>query len=797
MKTKNASFPCYALAFAGLAAIQPAAAQVYDLHWKGRPFTNFSINTTGFTSLKVTQNDTWDGSPGFSGMLMYDDVIYTEATQIAYRDTTWVAPGVSPGAPRAAAISTVDDDVFPWLEPIRRFDTNALRLEGVDLSLLKARLGFYGDNPLLSLNNSVLRFGDGQESQDALTSSSSFAISAAAGTANTIAGLSRQVGPSTIVSVPTGASLKFLNSGAVGPGLNADQRLWFPSEANNVVVDGGALTLERSHLIVGASGATNSKFEVKNRGQLSLNVSDTALQTNFLKVDGSSLILGANTKLLGHKPNWTPNPMAILELKNSDFTIGNSATFEAFLLEGSGTNTVEVIGNNTLNAVYPSVSSINLADKNSRLTILGKGGILYIGLPKDDAPINLMDLNGGRLVITESAPGQATTFHIGQEFPVPGAKVYLEPIDASIKVSGTQTSLDIGRNAELTISDARCDMLLTGGASMNVQGQGLLIAEGSISGTPTETLTVESDGTTEVKLRTSDISAQLYLETSLDLKYASKTILTLRPSTGTSSSIVVEGDFKMEEILEGTLRPILDLRVIDDTKLPIGTKLLLIDYSESRGINGGTGGIFMDTALAPIPNNKIFKLGMNWYQIRYSDPAYRVTNPGVITLTTVPAPYDSWISSYYPGAGQTAERAKSANPDGDNLNNWGEFATDGNPSSGVNGGKIVGKIATVNSEQVFTLTLPVRVGTVADPADPAGSELGLRQVDEGLSYKIQASTDLASWALTVTEVTGTDASAIQLGLPALSSGWVYRTFRAPGTVVPGEPRKFMRAIFAE
>ena len=49
----------------------------------------------------------------------------------------------------------------------------------------------------------------------------------------------------------------------------------------------------------------------------------------------------------------------------------------------------------------------------------------------------------------------------------------------------------------------------------------------------------------------------------------------------------------------------------------------------------------------------------------------------------------------------------------------------------------------------------------------------------------------------MTEVAGADANAIQLGLPALSSGWVYRTFRAPGTVVPGEPRKFMRAIFAE
>ena len=796
MKIRNTFTPCCALALTGLAAIQPAAAQVYQLTSTGGGLLSSNLtNTSAYTSLQINQDGPWNGDP-LGGMQMEEDVSYTDAAYRAYRDTTWIATGVLPGAPRAAAISTFKRVEFVISYPIRPYQTNAFRLEGVDLSLLKARLGFFGDNPLLSLNNSVLRFGEGQESQDALTSSSSFAISAAAGTANTIAGLSRQVGPSTIVSVPTGASLKFLNSGAVGPGLNADQRLWFPSKANNVVVDGGALTLERSHLIVGASGATNSKFEVKNRGQLSLNVSDTALQTNFLKVDGSSLILGANTKLLGHKPNWTPQPMAILELKNSDFTIGDSATFEAFLLEGSGTSTVQLIGEDSSLNVFPSVESINLADDDSRLTISGKDdGRLYIGTPGSDPKINVMDLRGGKLVITESAPGEATTLHIGQEVPQPGVQVSLEPKDASIKVSGRNTNLDIGSRGQFIMSNARCDILLTGGASMNVKRQGDLIAEGPISGTPTETLRVEGDGTMEVKLMTSDNSVQLYLETSLDLQYGSKTILTLRPSTGTSGSIVIEGDFKMEEYLG--LRPILDLRVIEDTKLPIGTKLLLIDYSESRGINGGAGGIFMDTAADPLPNNKIFKLGMNWYQIRYSDPAYRVTNPGVITLTTVPTPYDSWISSYYPGAGQTAERAKSANPDGDNLNNWGEFATDGNPSSGVNDGKIVGKIATVNSEQVFTLTLPVRVGTVADPADPAGSELGLRQVDDGLSYKIQASTDLASWALTVTEVTGTDASAIQLGLPALSSGWVYRTFRAPGTVVSGEPRKFMRAIFAE
>ena len=83
-----------------------------------------------------------------------------------------------------------------------------------------------------------------------------------------------------------------------------------------------------------------------------------------------------------------------------------------------------------------------------------------------------------------------------------------------------------------------------------------------------------------------------------------------------------------------------------------------------------------------------------------------------------------------------------------------------------------------------------------DPADPAGGELGLKQTADGLFYKIQASDDWRAWTLAVTEVTGPDATAIQLGLPALNPGWTYRTFRSPGPVA-GDPNEFMRAMISD
>jgi hypothetical protein len=58
---------------------------------------------------------------------------------------------------------------------------------------------------------------------------------------------------------------------------------------------------------------------------------------------------------------------------------------------------------------------------------------------------------------------------------------------------------------------------------------------------------------------------------------------------------------------------------------------------------------------------------------------------------------------------------------------------------------------------------------------------------------VEGSNDLDTWLLDIDEVTGPDATAIQAGLPALSSGdWTYRTFRSLGPVT-GDPAEFLRA----
>ena len=168
---------------------------------------------------------------------------------------------------------------------------------------------------------------------------------------------------------------------------------------------------------------------------------------------------------------------------------------------------------------------------------------------------------------------------------------------------------------------------------------------------------------------------------------------------------------------------------------------------------------------------------------------------GILTLASASA-YDAWaLANGLTGLpASPTDPAKDADPDGDGKNNLYEFAFDGNPLSGVNDGKIVGKIATVGADQVLTLTLPVRA--VAAFAPDAGTDQ-LSALIDGIYYRIEGDVNLNTFADGITEVTGGDATTIQTGMPALSgAGWTYRTFRASGTVAV-DPKAFLRAKVSE
>lgn len=162
---------------------------------------------------------------------------------------------------------------------------------------------------------------------------------------------------------------------------------------------------------------------------------------------------------------------------------------------------------------------------------------------------------------------------------------------------------------------------------------------------------------------------------------------------------------------------------------------------------------------------------------------------GVVSIVSAD-PFIPWAASK---GLTTGNNGKADDPDGDGRNNLYEFAFDGNPLSGGNDGKVVGKLAVVGGNQVLTLTLPVRTGASFTAA--GGDQLSA--LIDGITYRVEGDGSLGPFADSITEVpSGLDLDSIQAGLPGLSSGWSYRTFRAPGTI-PIVPKAFLRAKISE
>jgi len=155
-----------------------------------------------------------------------------------------------------------------------------------------------------------------------------------------------------------------------------------------------------------------------------------------------------------------------------------------------------------------------------------------------------------------------------------------------------------------------------------------------------------------------------------------------------------------------------------------------------------------------------------------------ITGSGMLAVFA--DPFIPWIANFATLSGQTA--TKGADPDRDGLTNVEEFALDGNPEDAMPTGKVRSRIETVGADQALVITLPVRNGAVFSGNAPAFATVVADKVD----YEIGGSNDLVAFDQNVSEVvpalTGAPA------MPALNTGWTYRTFRLDGAVGGGTPR---------
>jgi len=153
------------------------------------------------------------------------------------------------------------------------------------------------------------------------------------------------------------------------------------------------------------------------------------------------------------------------------------------------------------------------------------------------------------------------------------------------------------------------------------------------------------------------------------------------------------------------------------------------------------------------------------YTITYdaTDDAGNIATQVTRTVTIISV-YDSWTSTN----GLTGnDDLPTADPEGDGFTNLEEFAFDRNPNSKAQEIKTSIHLTNISTTDYLAITLPVRSGAAFSSSPSPTATV------DGIIYTIQGTLSLDDWTESLTEVTPVESS----GLPALSSGWEYRTFR--------------------
>lgn len=219
----------------------------------------------------------------------------------------------------------------------------------------------------------------------------------------------------------------------------------------------------------------------------------------------------------------------------------------------------------------------------------------------------------------------------------------------------------------------------------------------------------------------------------------------------------------------------------------------VIDLSQAALANGNTWQLVAGSTLSETYGDAFAVEGFTetspgvWTRVDGANTWTFSETSGALSLSApvTTTPYSAWATAEGLDGSPGKDAAPSADPDGDTLSNLLEFALSGRALV-ADGALTHARQIILGGQNHLTLTIAARSGAVFS-GSPSPSSAPV----DGVAYSVQGSTDLTSWSLPLVEATGAEIAALHASLPALPTGWTYRSFR-PVSPLSAAPRAFLR-----
>lgn len=530
-------------------------------------------------------------------------------------------------------------------------------------------------------------------------------------------------------------------------------------------ITGSALNIGvGAQLLINGGTATSSAFSTYQNGSVGIRLESGSLAFNggvqSSQNDGSLLEINGGT--------FSAQSLILRRTQNYGTAAAPLAAGNGGLVVNGGTATID----NTLQVGTSNSGAGALVNGGS----LSVGGIVTIG-NTSNTRWSILEVRSGSFTSTEDTQGIVLSSNAATAnratFVVTGGTATVERVSF-----GTATSFT-GSSGRLAVTDGTL-YLGSGGIAQDPLADSYT-SEVALGGGPNDsgTLAAKAAWSTDLPVTTTGsftLQAADAANTPFDITLngpVSGTGSLAKTGEGTVTLTAAHSYTGSTSVVDGTLS-LASATLADDGNVEISALndgVLNLAYVGSDAVGGFTiDGVAQAAGI----------WGAVGSGAEFETP--RITGSGVLVVPESD-PFVAWIAGFGL-AGLDAE--KSADADKDGLDNLLEFALDSDPTSGAASGKVRSRIETVGGDQALVLTLPVRDGAVF------GGSTAQTAVIDSITYTVSGSNTLATFDEVVSEI-----AVSATGMPALNTGWTYRSFRLDGAIPTRGATGFLRADVVE